>query len=117
MSREQRGGIEGLQDVPVFYPTLEEMRDFNAYIQYIETQGAADVGLAKVGEGTLPTCAHFCCTNTIFDLSQSKKEEAKVSMHFTANACSVRMGLVWDLCGAGCERFVRNRLSHARSCG
>ena len=47
--RGSRGGITGLQDVPVFYPTMEEMRNgFSKYVSYMESQGANEVGLAKV---------------------------------------------------------------------
>jgi hypothetical protein len=38
----------GLGDVPTFYPSLAEMKDFTAYVGYMEEHGAADVGLAKV---------------------------------------------------------------------
>jgi hypothetical protein len=39
---QENGGIM------VFRPTLEEMRDFNAYIKYMESCGAHEIGLAKV---------------------------------------------------------------------
>lgn len=32
----------------VFRPTWEEFKDFNKYIEYIESQGAHKAGLAKV---------------------------------------------------------------------
>lgn len=34
--------------IMVFRPTWDEFKDFNKYIQYIETQGAHKAGLAKV---------------------------------------------------------------------
>lgn len=34
--------------IPVFYPTMEEMEDFSAYISFMERCGAHEVGLAKV---------------------------------------------------------------------
>ncbi len=34
--------------VPVFRPTYEEFKDFNKYINYIESQGAHKIGLAKI---------------------------------------------------------------------
>eukprot|EP00038_Savillea_parva_P029409 m.70907 g.70907 ORF g.70907 m.70907 type:complete len:1020 (+) comp8674_c0_seq2:34-3093(+) len=34
--------------IPEFYPTFEEMRDFSAYIKFIEDKGAAKIGLAKI---------------------------------------------------------------------
>ena len=34
--------------VPVFRPTLDEFRNFSKYIEYIESQGAHEIGLAKV---------------------------------------------------------------------
>ena len=41
--------------IPVFYPTMEEMGDFSAYISYMESCGAHEVGLAKVrSQPTLP---------------------------------------------------------------
>lgn len=35
--------------IPVFRPTLAEMADFPAYISFMESQGAHNIGLAKVG--------------------------------------------------------------------
>jgi [histone H3]-trimethyl-L-lysine9/36 demethylase len=37
-----------LTNVPVFRPTWDEFKDFPKYIDYIETQGAHKVGLAKI---------------------------------------------------------------------
>lgn len=34
--------------IMVFRPTLEEMKDFSKYIEYMESQGAHLAGLAKV---------------------------------------------------------------------
>ena len=34
--------------IPIFRPTWEEFKDFNKYIDYIETQQAHQIGLAKV---------------------------------------------------------------------
>lgn len=39
----------GTQEIMVFYPTLEEMKDFSAYIQKCENEGAAKAsGICKV---------------------------------------------------------------------
>lgn len=37
-----------IPDIMVFRPTMEEFKDFSKYIEYIESQGAHKVGLAKV---------------------------------------------------------------------
>ena len=34
--------------IPVFYPTMEEFKNFPNYIDYMESQGAHKAGLAKV---------------------------------------------------------------------
>jgi jumonji domain-containing protein 2 len=34
--------------IMVFRPTLEEMKDFSKYLEYMESQGANKAGLAKV---------------------------------------------------------------------
>ena len=34
--------------VPVFYPTYDEFKNFGKYIEYMESQGAHKVGLAKI---------------------------------------------------------------------
>jgi len=35
-------------EVPVFYPTYEEFKDFSAFISSIEARGAHRIGLAKI---------------------------------------------------------------------
>ena len=35
--------------VMVFYPTIEDMQDFPRYISYMESCGAHEIGIAKVG--------------------------------------------------------------------
>jgi [histone H3]-trimethyl-L-lysine9/36 demethylase len=35
-------------EVPIFYPSFDQFKDFKAYINYIESQGAHKVGLAKI---------------------------------------------------------------------
>lgn len=35
--------------IMTFRPTMEEFRDFNRYLVYMESQGAHRAGLAKVG--------------------------------------------------------------------
>ena len=35
-------------EVPVFYPTMDEFKDFTGYIEKIEREGAHKVGLAKI---------------------------------------------------------------------
>lgn len=36
--------------IMVFRPTLEEMKDFSKYLEFMESQGAHEGGLAKVGK-------------------------------------------------------------------
>ena len=38
--------------IMTFRPTMDEFRDFNRYVAYIESQGAHRAGLAKVGHAT-----------------------------------------------------------------
>lgn len=38
----------GLPRIMVFRPTWEEFKDFDKYVQYMESQGAHKAGLAKV---------------------------------------------------------------------
>lgn len=38
--------------IMTFHPTMEEFRDFNKYLVYMESQGAHRAGLAKVGAGS-----------------------------------------------------------------
>jgi len=54
LSTRKRGQVAAKRDdsfeleVPVFKPTLEEFKDFNKFVQYIETTPAAKLGLVKV---------------------------------------------------------------------
>eukprot|EP01135_Chromosphaera_perkinsii_P002011 Nk52_evm58s215 gene=Nk52_evmTU58s215 len=52
-----------MSEVPVFYPTYEEFRDFSAYIKNLELTVAARVGLAKI----IPPkeWKHECCYDEI----------------------------------------------------
>lgn len=35
-------------EIPVFYPTLAEFKDFSAFLASIEARGAHRIGLAKI---------------------------------------------------------------------
>ncbi|KAJ2939956.1 hypothetical protein O0L34_g6663 [Tuta absoluta] len=48
MAFEQSGGSSNGFQIQVFRPTWEEFKDFNKYIQYMESKGAHKAGLAKV---------------------------------------------------------------------
>ncbi|KAI1887715.1 hypothetical protein AGOR_G00193180 [Albula goreensis] len=56
ITRKPAGAMAGEEDAPAnpsckiitFRPTMEEFRDFNKYLAYIESQGAHRAGLAKV---------------------------------------------------------------------
>lgn len=37
--------------IMVFYPTMEQMADFPAFIDYMESKGAHEMGVAKVRFG------------------------------------------------------------------
>ena len=41
-------GSTSIPKILVFRPTLEEMKDFSKYLEYMESQGAHEAGLAKV---------------------------------------------------------------------
>ena len=49
MAFERENGIM------VFYPTMEEFRDFYKFVSYMEQQGAHKMGVAKVQQ-ELNTC-------------------------------------------------------------
>lgn len=44
--------------IMTFRPTMDEFRDFNRYVAYIESQGAHRAGLAKVGHATPRLLCH-----------------------------------------------------------
>lgn len=48
MSKFSKSRPASMPKIMVFYPTLEEMKDFAAYIEYMESQGAHHAGLAKI---------------------------------------------------------------------
>lgn len=37
-----------IKEIPVFYPNLEEMRNFSKYVEMMEMNGATEFGIAKV---------------------------------------------------------------------
>lgn len=45
---ESSSGGTNIPKIMVFRPTMEEFKDFNKYIEYIETQGAHKAGVCKV---------------------------------------------------------------------
>ena len=45
---ESSSGGTQIPRIMVFRPTMEEFKDFNKYVLYIESQGAHKAGLAKV---------------------------------------------------------------------
>lgn len=48
--------------IMTFRPTMDEFRDFNRYVAYIESQGAHRAGLAKVCDASPKLfCAHMPC--------------------------------------------------------
>ena len=48
---ESSSGGTQIPRIMVFRPTMEEFKDFNKYILYMESQGAHKAGLAKVSHG------------------------------------------------------------------
>lgn len=42
---------------------MEEFKDFNKYVAYIESQGAHRAGLAKVGDRHLVLCSFSVCVH------------------------------------------------------
>lgn len=42
----------GSKAIMTFYPTVEEFKNFNRYVAYIESKGAHKAGLAKVNINT-----------------------------------------------------------------
>ena len=45
---ESSSGGKNIPQIMVFRPTMEEFKDFNKYVLYMESQGAHKAGLAKV---------------------------------------------------------------------
>lgn len=50
MGSEDHGAQNPSCKIMTFRPTMEEFKDFNKYVAYIESQGAHRAGLAKVGD-------------------------------------------------------------------
>lgn len=59
MGSEDHGAQNPSCKIMTFRPTMEEFKDFNKYVAYIESQGAHRAGLAKVGDVLVPA-QHFC---------------------------------------------------------
>lgn len=55
MGSEDHGAQNPSCKIMTFRPTMEEFKDFNKYVAYIESQGAHRAGLAKVGDVLGPT--------------------------------------------------------------
>lgn len=54
MGSEDHGAQNPSCKIMTFRPTMEEFKDFNKYVAYIESQGAHRAGLAKVGDALRP---------------------------------------------------------------
>lgn len=54
MGSEDHGAQNPSCKIMTFRPTMEEFKDFNKYVAYIESQGAHRAGLAKVGDVLAP---------------------------------------------------------------
>lgn len=54
MGSEDPGAQNPSCKIMTFRPTMEEFKDFNKYVAYIESQGAHRAGLAKVGDSPVP---------------------------------------------------------------
>lgn len=54
MGSEDHGAQNPSCKIMTFRPTMEEFKDFNKYVAYIESQGAHRAGLAKVGDVLVP---------------------------------------------------------------
>lgn len=57
MGSEDHGAQNPSCKIMTFRPTMEEFKDFNKYVAYIESQGAHRAGLAKVSDPQ--PCSHF----------------------------------------------------------
>lgn len=57
MGSEDHGAQNPSCKIMTFRPTMEEFKDFNKYVAYIESQGAHRAGLAKVGDAPGPRAA------------------------------------------------------------
>ena len=45
---ESSSGGSSIPKIMVFRPTMDEFKDFNKYVKYMESQGAHKAGVAKV---------------------------------------------------------------------
>ncbi|KAL3879511.1 hypothetical protein ACJMK2_031806 [Sinanodonta woodiana] len=61
---ESACGGNSIPEIMVFRPTMEEFKDFNKYVLYMESQGAHKAGLAKV----IPPAEWIPCRNGYTDI-------------------------------------------------
>ena len=57
---ESSSGGHSIPKIQVFRPTWEEFKDFNKYIDYIESKGAHKAGICKVCSD-LHICIYAIC--------------------------------------------------------
>ena len=56
-------GAHVVPKIMVFYPTMDEFKDFHRYINYVEDCGAHKAGIAKVNHGA--SVLQICCTSVL----------------------------------------------------
>lgn len=59
--------------IMTFRPTMEEFKDFNKYLVYMESQGAHRAGLAKVSRDFFFSKCSHCCIILGLELSSVLK--------------------------------------------
>uniref|UniRef100_A0A8C9K7X4 Lysine demethylase 4B n=1 Tax=Panthera tigris altaica TaxID=74533 RepID=A0A8C9K7X4_PANTA len=65
MGSEDHGAQNPSCKIMTFRPTMEEFKDFNKYVAYIESQGAHRAGLAKVGDALGPVSTPHPCQEIV----------------------------------------------------
>lgn len=104
MGSEDHGAQNPSCKIMTFRPTMEEFKDFNKYVAYIESQGAHRAGLAKVGDDLILAQLPSACTAWLpFPLKVVPAHPGlSRAPPAVAISCSRRSQGSWTRCPEGC---------------